>query len=354
MSQLQFNQTEDWREHSPSEDVPRLLVEQEGHLRLLSHDLQVRFDYGAVGPVDCPIAYDPVRRLGFRYVCATGACRGDFSQLRAFSVDRGESYLLKELPLNQWALWHLDWIEPQGRASGQLYGLLATDRPCEGQVVIEHRLFSYKLGASHLGVRPLCRDAYKPLAFSSSRRECVFAGAEGIYLLSMRGERKLTLTAAAGASGEGAAFCPEGSPRVVLGGDGLHLWDLKTNHCRRLTRNGRYPVWAPDGRGIWYRESSASLHYYDLAHDCTQELVSLPNQRHPEFWHAQPVCLSRDGRYLATCLTSKVLRGVSQKGSATGQRERVYMHSHQILVLDLERRAYWSQTGYARQLRWVD
>jgi hypothetical protein len=354
MSQLQFNQTDDWREISPSADVPRLLVEQDGHLRLLTHDLQVSFDYGPVGPVDCPIAYDPVRRLGFRYVCASGGRRGDFSQLRAFSIDRGESYVLKELPLNQWALWHLDWIESQGAKSGQLYGLLATDRPSEGQVVIEHRLFSYKLGASHLGLRPLCRDAYKPLAFSRLRRECVFAGAEGIYLLSLRGERKLTLPAEAGASGQGATFCPDGSPRVVLGGDGLHLWNLQTNHYRRLTRNGRYPVWALDGQGIWYRESSSTLHYYDFASDSTRQVVGLPKQRHPEFWHAQPVCLSQCGRYLVTCLTSKVLRGVSQKGSATGQRERVYVHSHQILVLDLERQTYWSQTGYANQLCWVD
>jgi hypothetical protein len=120
-----------------------------------------------------------------------------------------------------------------------------------------------------------------------------------------------------------------------------------------LTRNGRYPVWAPDGAGIWYRESSADLHYYDFAKDETRKILGLANQRHPEFWHARPVCLSRDGRYLATSLTQKVLRGVSQKGSATGTRERVYVHDHALLVLDLEQSKYWSRAGYASQLCWA-
>jgi len=243
-------------------------------------------------PVDCPIAYDPVRRLGFRYVCTSGFRRGDFSQLRAFSVDRGESYPLKDLPLSQWALWFLEWIEPSEAQSGQLLGLLAIDRPSDDQIVIEHRLFAYKLGESQLRLRPLCRDAYKPLA-----------------------------------------FCPKGKPRVVIGGDGLHLWDLETNQCHRLTRNGRYPVWSPDGKGIWYRESSADLHYYDFAANESELILGLPHQRHPEFWNARPACLTKDGRYVATCLTEKVLRGVSQKGSATGARERVYVHNHRLFML---------------------
>lgn len=342
-----------WREATPGSDAPRLLAEEDGHMRLLAPDLKVAHDFGAVGPVDCPMAYDPVRRLAFRYVCASGFRRGDFSQLRAFSVDRGESYALKELPLRHWVLWFLEWIGATEEQPGQLFGLLAVDRPMNDQVVIEHRLFAYKLGAAQLNLRLLCRDAYKPLAFSHRRRELVFAGADGIYLLSLRGERKLSLPAGAAATGHGAAFDPSGAGRVILGGDGLHLWDLERNSCQRLTRNGRHPVWAPDCRGVWYRESSADLHFFDFAKDEAQKVVSLGQQRHPEFWHARPVCLSPCGRYLALSLTEKVLRGVSRKGSVDSSPEKVYIHRHVLCVMDLTAKTYWCREGHAKHLRWV-
>ncbi|MGZ0706811.1 hypothetical protein ACWPKO_00560 [Coraliomargarita sp. W4R53] len=354
MNSLKIEIAAGWREALPTVEAPSLLIETEGRLQHLTSQLELTHDFGHVGPVECPIAYDPVRRLAFRYVCAAGFRNRDFSQLRAFSVSAGESFPLIDLRLNQWALWLLEWIESAEGNSGQLLGLHAADRSADDCVVIEHRLFSLKLGAEQLRLRPICRDAYKPLAFSRPRRELIFSGAEGIYLLGLKGERKLTLPPGFGVGGEGAAFNPSGAPEVVIGGDGLHLWDLEHNQCRRLTRNGRYPVWAPDGRGIWYRESSADLHYYDLAKDETQQVLGLAKQRHPEFWHARPACLSRDGRYLATSLTEKVLRGVSQKGSATGARERVYVHDHQLLVLDLERKTYCSRAGYAAQLCWAD
>jgi hypothetical protein len=353
MSHLHIDTAEGWRETAPAANAPELLVEEAGRLHLLGSNLKLKHDFGAVGPVDCPIAYDPVRRLAFRYVCAPGFQRGDFSQLRVFSLSRKESYPLIELPLNQWVLWLLEWISLPEVGTGQLFGLSAVDRPVEDQIVIEHRLFSAKPGEAQLRLRPLCRDAYKPLALSYLRCELVFAGAEGIYLLGMNGERKLTLPSGIGAGGQGAAFCPQGSARVAIGGDGLHLWDLACNSCHRLTRNGRYPVWAPDGKGIWYRESSADLHYYDLEQEASRKIIELPDQRHPEFWHARAVSLSSCGRYVATSLSEKVLRGMSQKGSATGQRERVYLHNQCLCVLDLERREFWQRPGFANHLHWV-
>jgi hypothetical protein len=343
-----------WQSGSPDAAARPLLAEMDGRLQLLGPDLAQKHDYGAVGPVDCPIAYDPARRLAFRYVCAEGSRRGDYSQLRAFSVDRQQCFPIMDLPFNRWVLWFLEWLGSSGKEPGCLLGLVAVDRPSGGQVVIEHHLFTHKTGESRLRLNRLSRDAYKPLAFSRRRREMIFAGAEGIYLIGLRGERRLTLPGTSVAGGQGAAFCPSGGPRVIVGGDGLHLWDLERNTCHRLTRNGRHPVWAPDGQSIWYRESSADLHCYHIEQDQTTRVAGLPKQRNPDFWHARPVCLSEDGRFLATSLTEKILRGVSQRGSATGERERVFAHGHHLLVMDLERSVYWTRSGFADHLRWVE
>jgi hypothetical protein len=353
-AEFKINFAAGWRAAAPDASALQLLAEERGRLRLLNPDLSQLHDYGVVGPVDCPVAFDSVRRLGFRYVCAEGSRRGDYSQLRAFSVDRRQSYPIKDLPFNRWVLWFLHWIESSGSGPGQLLGLLAVDQPSGQQLVIEHHLFTHKTGEERLRLNRLSRDAYKPLAFSRRRREMVFAGAEGIYLLGLRGERRLKLPAESSAGGHGAAFCPKGSARVVLGGDGLHLWDLERNNCHRLTRNGRHPVWSPDGSFIWYRESSADLHRYDVERDEIMRLASFPKQRNPEFWHARPVCLSGGGRFLVTSLTEKVLRGISQRGSSTGERERVYSHNHCLLAMDLERQVYWTRPGFANHLRWVE
>lgn len=351
---LKIEFAQGWQPGAPDAEAPQLLAEEAGRLHLLAPDLAALHDYGAVGPVDCPIAYDPARRLGFRYVCAEGSRRGDFSRLQAFSVDRRQSYAVKDMPFNQWVLWFLHWLESERGEPGRLLGLLAIDRPTDAQVVIEHHLFVHPVGGERLKLNRLSRDAYKPLAFSQRRREMVFAGAEGTYLLGLRGERRLTLPAESKAGGQGAAFSPEGAAQVVLGGDGLHLWDLERNSAGRLTRNGRHPVWAPDGQSIWYRESSGDLHRYDLARDEAECVATLPRQRNPEFWHARPVCLSRDGRYLATSLTQKVLRGVSQRTNAREERERVFVHQHALLVMDLQQKVYWQRPGFANHLRWVE
>jgi hypothetical protein len=346
--------TDDWDEGTPSGDTPSLIIEESGELLYLKSNLELQHNFGSVGLVNCPIAYDPVKRMAFRYICPSGFRKNDFSQLRAFSLDRGESFSLLELPLNQWIFWLLEWVASADHKSGQLFGLHAADRSINDRIVIDHRLFMYKPGESQLRLRPICRDAYKPLAFSRQRAELVFSGVEGIYILGLKGNRKLTLLPDIVASGQGASFHPSGAAQVAVGGDGLHLWDLDTNECQRLTPKGRHPVWSMDGNGIWYRESSADLYYYDFASDKAHQVIGMPKQRHPDFWYARPVCLSKDGRYLAASVTEKVLRGLSQKNTSTGAHERVYTHNHRLIVLDLKQKAYWSRQGFADQLCWAE
>jgi hypothetical protein len=268
-------------------------------------------------------------------------------------VDRRESFVLKELALNHWVLWLLEWVQGGTAGAGRLFGLVALDRPRDDRVVIDHRLFIFRPGSDQLNLRALARDAYKPLAFSRQRRELVFAGAAGIYLLGLRGERKASLPQGTGGSGYGAAFDPGGAARIVLGGDGLHLWDVQRGTCHRLTRNGRLPVWAPDGRGIYYRESSDGLHYYDFEEDASWPILSLGRRKHPEFWYARPVQLSPNGQHLLIALTEKTLRGVSRKMSADTKPEKIYHHEHWLARLDLRERRYWLRPGFVNRARWV-
>ena len=146
-------------------------MEDSGRLLHLKGDLSLQHNFGAVGAVECPIAYDPVAHKAYRYACATGLARRDYSELRAYDLESGRSEVVLSLPLNRWVLWQLEWIASERGASGQLFGLIATDRPHDDRVVIEHQLFVLKPGEQSYAMRPLCRDAYRPLAFSQIHRQ---------------------------------------------------------------------------------------------------------------------------------------------------------------------------------------
>ncbi len=343
-----------WREVAPRVDAPSMLIEEAGRLQYLKSDFSLCHDLGLVGPVECPIALDPASRTAYRYVCAAGFGGKDFSQLRAYDLASGRVRSIIELPLNKWVLWLLEWLEGRDESSGQLLGLLATDRPMDDRIVIEHQLFALQPSVDHQPrVRPICRDAYKPLAFSRQRREFVFSGAEGIYIVGLKGERRATLSLDAGPTGHGAAFDPSGAGRVVLGGDGLYLWDLAAGSCRQLVRQARHPVWSHDGRGIWFRESSSDLYYYNLAEDRVEKVLATRSHRYPEVWAARPAQQSVCGRYLALSLQTKKLKGISRKANAAGTQERVYQQDQAICILDLERRELWRREGFFNQFCWA-
>ncbi len=92
MKEFKLDFTDDWEEGSPSVDAPSLIIEEAGELLNLKSNLEQKHNFGSVGLVNCPIAYDPLRRIAFRYICPSGFRKEDFSQLRAFSLDRGESF----------------------------------------------------------------------------------------------------------------------------------------------------------------------------------------------------------------------------------------------------------------------
>ena len=353
MSRLKIKLSEEWNERASSADAPDLLTEMDGHLVHLAGDLRVLHDFGSVGPVECPIAYDSSSRVAYRYVSPSHLARRDYSELRAFDVDTHESKTVLRLPLNQWVLWQLEWVEAASSDTGQLFGLLAMDRPADDRVIIEHRLFALEPGESQVKMRLLCRDAYRPLAFSRKRRELVFSGAEGIYLVNLRGVRVATMPEC-DTSGHGASFDPSGTGKVVVGGDGLFLWDVASNAVRRLTRAGRNPVWDERRNGVWYQESSSDLYFYDFKSEVATNILAVENNRNPELWYSRPVRQTRCGRFLAVSISAKYLKGISRKANTSGERERVFVHDHELLILDLQEKSFWRREGFANHLCWAE
>jgi hypothetical protein len=344
-----------FREIAPQPDAPELLVEQEGRLKRLRADGKAIHDYGSVGPVECPLAYDPASGTAYRYVCASsGSSRRDFSQLRAFSVSTGQSSVAWKLPVNRWVLWFLEWIvSPRGRG-GQLFGLMAIDRPVDGQVAIEHRLFALDPNDPAPKYRPLCRDAYKPLAFSRQQRKIAFSGAEGTYIVSLKGGRLASLGPDILPTAHGGSFDPSGKPRIALGGRGVHLWDFERGSCTELTPQGRHPLWSSDGRYIWYAGSSGALMRYDLESGEDEQVLAMQPDRFPDFWKSRPAALSRCGRYLATMLSTKRLRGITQRAGGIESKERVFTQDNCFCLVDVKRSEFWRIEGtYFSAFRWL-
>ncbi|HKK18296.1 MAG TPA: hypothetical protein VJ952_06395, partial [Opitutales bacterium] len=231
---------------------------------------------------------------------------------------------------------------------------MAIDRPVGGQVAIEHRLFAIDPKDPAPKYRPLCRDAYKPLAFSRQGRKIAFSGAEGTYLVSLKGERLASLDSDRLATAHGACFDPSGRARIALGGSGIHLWDFEKGVCTRLTRKGRHPLWSPDGRCIWYAGSSGALMRYDFETGRDEQVLAIEPDRFPDFWKSRPVVFSRCGRFLAAMLSTKRLKGVTRRTGGIAPKERIFIENNCLCLIDLERSEFWRVEGrYFPAFRWL-
>lgn len=353
-------ESEGWREIPPHADAPKLLVESGGRLRQIEGDGKLVHDFGPVGPVDCPLAVDPVGQTAYRYVSSGElASARDFSEIRAFSLSTGSSRSVCRLPLNQWVLWLLEWVGGAPERGGQLLGLLASDRPVAGQVCIRHDLFALKVARGPVESPPvpqvgrLCRDAYKPLACSLRRQSVLFSGAEGTYEVGLDGRRRTTLLPDATAPAHSAGYHPCGFPQAALGGEGIHLWDLETGDCRQLIRPGRLPVWSPCGKTLYFSGSSASLKSLDPSTGECRTVMAIANDRFPDFWKSRPAQISPCGQYLAVMLSARRLRGVTRKAGGFEEMDKVYQNQNCFCMLHLPSRQFWRIEGRFDAYRWV-
>lgn len=356
MDWLNFEIAEGWQFVEPRASAPDLIIEESGVMKHVTSAMELKATFGPVGPVDCPIAYDSRSRKAYRYVSEARHIRRDFSQIHQYNLDDGTVSTVLALPLNQWILWMLEWVPGSAEGMGRLYGLLASDRSNGDAFVLEHNLFSLDPAVSQARClqRPLCRDAYYPIRFDHSRRLSVFSGAEGLYIVSIKGERLHRLHLKDNAIGRGASFCPNGTSRVLIGGSGLHLWDYQSGAYRLLRPQGQYPVWSPDGAGAWFSESSGDLMYFDFDTECTTTLLNMRKNHDREWSFARSPQLTNCSRYLAVPITGKQLKGVTGSRSQAGGRERIYAYESALCIFDLIEKRIWMRPGYTPNFKWCD
>ncbi|MGE9292975.1 MAG: hypothetical protein ACQKBW_05130 [Puniceicoccales bacterium] len=332
-----------WEAVTPHDVGPKLLWQAGSSLMVSGTDFSEPRDLGEVGLVDCPIAYDPSRGLAYGYASPRGRQREDFSEFRAWHPDQGTVSRLFRLGLNQWALWMLRHL-PRHDA---LLSLVATAMPGEG-VNIQHQLGIYDLGKMRSLLVSLPRDAFLPLDVHPTRREVLFYGVEGYQVIEFTGKRLRRLGGPGLPEGRGGCYHPDGD-KALLGGSGIVQWDLANDRLDPLHPRGHYPLWAPGGEGFWFSESSGDLFYYSLAEGRAERVLALAANAHPDIRHARAPVPTRDGRYLALCLTRRVKRSAGSAPDAP-----LYRHDHCLCVVDTLKRQVWQYPGPCRNVVWAE
>ncbi len=299
---------------------------------------------GQVGPVDCPVAVDPVRGLTYRYVSPDSFATKDYSELRSFNLESGVSERLFALDLNKWVIWLLRYIP----RNDVLLALVSTHMPGEG-IHIQHQLGLFDLRKKQSLLVPLPRDAFIPLDVDTERQEVLFHGVEGYQWIHYSGHRHLQLRDRELPDGRGAAFHPT-RPIVALGGGKVVLYHRDEQRFDTLTSSGQHPVWAVDGNTLWYAESSGDLFCYDMKERVAERILCVAGNPYADIKHVRPVKLSADGRYLAAVLTRRIKRRLEE--GASPDNEPLFRFSHAIVVADLERREIWQHPGFSPNFDW--
>lgn len=322
------------------------LVWQRGHTLLCAPaDFTAPVELGNAGLLDTPFALDPGRKLAYAYACRNGRDGRDYSEIRGYSLDGGPPECLFKLALNKWIPWFMHYLTDRD----VILALVATSQPGES-LIIHHQLGLFNPANGNSLLVPLPRDAFLPLDVRPQRKEILFYGVEGYQLIDYSGKRLRLLRGNALPSGRGASFHPT-EELIALGGRGIVLWETASNQLRQIHPCGQMPVWSPDGRWLYFSESSGDLFRHDWHNGTTERLLCAAGNTSSETHFARKASLSSDGRYLAMPLTRRVRRRESADGNPTQLSE--FAHYHALCILDLQRREAWQTTGYCRCAAWL-
>lgn len=332
-----------WKTVAPRASGHKLVWQSGSKLYCSDTDFTNPMCMGNIGPVDCPVAVDPKRGLAYRYVSPEYFESKDFSELRSFNLQTGESERLFTLDLNKWIIWLLRYLP----GKDVLLALVSTHMPGQG-VHIQHQLGLFDLRKRQSLLVPLPRDAFVPLDVDIERQEVLFYGVEGYQWIHYSGHRQLLLRDRNLPDGRGGAFHPT-LPIVALGGGKIVLYHREERRFDILDVRGHHPVWSVDGNTLWYAESSGDLFRYDMNERVSERILSVAGNPYADIKHVRPVKLTPDGRYLATVLTRRIKRRTDE---GVSDNEPLFRLSHAIVIADLERKEIWQHPGFSPNFEW--
>jgi len=298
-------------------------------------------DLGPAPPVECPVAVDASRGVGYYYHCADWNARRDVSEIRGAKLAEGTSESVFRLGLNKWALWLCRYL-PRTNA---VAALIATEMPrrADGGIVIQHQLGMFDVATGQSLLTPLPRDCFFPLAIDPDGEQVLFHGAEGFQIIEFSGKRRWKLGGRGLPSGRGGAFHPIEPGCLALGGGGLVLVRA-SGEFELIHQRGLNPVWSPCGSDLYYAESSSDLWRWDPGTKTRQRLLEVAGNPHTEVNRARPLALTPDGRYGALMLTRRIRRA-SLDQAAHPETKKVWAEWRAICILDFEANEVWRTAG---------
>lgn len=348
----------EWQEVEPRSTGYTVLTDK---MNLLAHstNFEIAKDLGYVSGVNCPIAVDQVNKIAYRSVrksindasgdSADGNSRGS-DEICSFDLRSGKSSLVTTLPEGLGCIWLLEFL------------------PSENTLIaffIEHKkqpqkyLGTINLVDGSITSVPIPDNAFYPAAVCLEQKQIVFSGRlGGAVIIDFNGDTVGTLEPGPFYNLEGAGFIGNNGD-VVLGGNGLHVWNPESAIVNTLFESGSYPV--ADGKGrIWFNASDGAVSYSDHQGKGVRNVVSLNGLDLIETGFASTAVFSSDKRIIFSRLTGK--RRLSCEEIAEKERrfkknsfrllvsEDKYAYVQYFCVLDTKERVLWKYPGYAHNV----
>lgn len=152
---------------------------------------------------------------------------------------------------------------------------------------------------------------------------------------------------------QGASFHPFEN-KVVIGMQGIVIWDVSFGMCKQLVPYGSYPAWSPDGSRIWFRKDDSTLSTVEVKSGKVMGICTIKGVEYPGMSLCSKPLFSPTGRYVFCSLSAGSYevekatgnRDVSGASSGSGNRDI-------FCILDTERKQIWSAQGRTHNILWI-
>ncbi len=334
-----------WTQVEPKETQFELLVpDQPDGQRLVACDtgFNRQRELGSSGGLNCPVAVDETGNRVFQ--SADGIVAYDLGR-----VEQSECKINHDLS----PIWMLECVSTGPELLMHLLG----DDP--------NQCFVARLDIENGSTRKelLPQGTFIPLDVNRTQDRVLYSTLKGAAVYDVKRALRTVTSVDLPVQVLGGVF-DANEQRVVLAGQGLWGWNLRTGEIIRLCEHGSCP--AIDGAGgMWFSLNGGTLAKLGAeagSFDVIVELSGLNTSDVTGGNYAQPVIFSPDARYgLATLTGSTELKGkelaeaeafCKQVGQPFSEFHKHHYH-HYLCVLDLELQEIWCSEGYTHNVAWI-